>query len=321
MSTVTETPIQLSYFVADIATALTTYNRLRWHRSRTGQYGVYEAATGTAATSAAVTGTRLTPHQISGLTLKFRVDGTTDETITFADPDPVTTAQAVIEINNATALVTASDAGGYLVLTSATTGSDSSVEIQDGTANAFLGFVEGQGAVGLDVDTTLVAGTHEYFWIDNNSSTDFWYRAEFFHTGTAKTTGLGVPFIGDQAVTVSKSRTLVAYIRLADLSGNPVPGRRITLSNVFVPNLVADQTYNWGVFRGHSTVCTDRNGYAELRLLRGMVLDLSVDGSNFVRRITIPLTGDSVDLLDAALVTADEFGIQEQNVDFAVRTS
>jgi hypothetical protein len=48
---------------------------------------------------------------------------------------------------------------------------------------------------------------------------------------------------------------------------------------------------------------------------------MSIDGTGFVRRIAIPTTGDSVDLLDPALVTRDEFGIHEANIDFAIRTS
>lgn len=319
MPIVTNEPIQLSYFVANITGAVAEYNRLRWYRSRTGKSGLYEAATGGSATAAQITGTSLTPHQVNAKTFSFEVNGVTTVSVTFSDPDPVTTAQVVTAINSATALVTASDAGGYLTLVTSATGSGASIEILDGDANPFLGFVEGNGAVGIDADTTLVGGTHEYFYTDNNSSEDFWYRVEFLHTGTGKTTGMGVAFSADQVTTVSKSQSLVAYIRLCDPSGNPVPCRRVCFSNVFIPNRIVDQTYNWGVFRHTVEMYTDRNGYAEIRLLRGMVLDLSIDGTNFVRRITVPTTGDSFDLLDPALVAEDEFGIQEQNVDYAIR--
>lgn len=321
MPVVTESPIQLSYFVADISTALTTYNRLRWHRSRTGQYGVYTAATGSAVAAATLTATGISPHQLNGKTLKFRVNGTTDVEVTFADADPVTTAQVITAIAAETALVTATDTDGALTLTTVATGSDASIEIQDGDANTFLGFTEGDGAVGIDLDTTLVAGTHEYFWIDNNSSTEFWYRAEFIHTTTNKTTGLGIPFVADQVTEVSKSRTMVAYLRITDPTGKPVPGKKIILSNVYVPNTVEDLTYTWGVFRNNVEMCTDRNGYASIRLIRGIVLDLSIDGTSFVRRIQIPTAGDSVNLLSTTLVTEDEFGIQEPNLNYAIRTS
>lgn len=322
MAVVTNQPIQLSYFVQDITTALLTYNRLRWHRSRTGQYGIYEPATAAAPTPAMITGTAVSPHQLNGKTFKFLVNGATEVSVLFTDPDPVTTAQVVAAITLATPLVTPLDDGsGRLQLTTAITGSGASIKILDGDANAFLGFVEGDGAVGQDDDTILVAGTHEYFYTDQNSDRDFWYRVEFRHSVTLKTTGLGVPFPANAAQHVSKSLTIVGYVRIADMSGLPVGCRRITFANPFMPNTVVDQSTRWGIFRHYASISTDRNGYAEIRLIRGMQVDIVVEGTNFVRRLQIPTTGDVVDLFDPALVVEDEFGIQEPNIDFAIRLS
>jgi hypothetical protein len=66
---------------------------------------------------------------------------------------------------------------------------------------------------------------------------------------------------------------------------------------------------------------TDRDGYAEVRLVRGMEVDFAVDGTNLIRRIQVPTTGDGFDLLDPSLVVSDEFGIQEPKIDFMVRTT
>lgn len=321
MPIVTNEPLQLSYFVADIAGAILEYNRLRWHRSRSGADGTYEAATAAVAASATILGTMQSPHQLNGKTFSFRVGGTTVVNVTFADPDPVTTAQVLVAIAGATATVTATDDGGALRLTTVATGSNSSIEILDGDANPFLGFVEGDGAVGLDADTTLVGGTHEYFYTDNNSSEDFWYKVEFLHTVSGDTTGLGVAFPADQPRRIAKSQTIVGYVRLADMGGLPIECRRITFANAFLPNTVVDQSLRWGIFRHYAEISTDRNGYAEYRFLRGMLVDMVVEGTNFVRRIQIPSTGDTVDLMDPALVAEDEFGIQEPNINYAVRLS
>jgi hypothetical protein len=321
MAVVTNQPIQLSYFIQDILSAVATYDRLRWHRSRTGQYGVYEQATGTTPTPASLVGAAATPHQLNGKTLTLRVNGASSVSVLFADPDPVTTAQAAAAVMAATPLVTASDDAGYLRLTTVTTGSLSSIEITGGDAAPFLGFAVEDGAVGLDGDTPLVAGTHEYFYTDQNSDRDFWYRAEFLNSVTAQTTGLGVPFPANQAQKLSASLTIVGYVRLIDLSGYPIEGRQITFANVFLPNTIVDQSTRWSVFRHYAQVATDRNGYAEIRLVRGMSLDISIDGTGFVRRILVPSTGDAVDLLDPALVVQDEFGIQEPQIDFAIRTT
>ena len=322
MSVVTNQPIQLSYFVQDITSALLTYNRLRWHRSRTGQYGLYEPATAPTPTAAVLVGTASGPHQLNGKTLSFRVNGVTTVNVTFANPDPVTTAQVVAAIVLATPLVTPADDGnGRLQMTSVITGSGASIEILESDAAPFLGFATGDGAVGQDADTILVSGTHEYFYTDQNSDREFWYRVEFRHSVTLKTTGLGVPFPANKVQQVSKSLTIVGYVRMSDMSGFPIECRRITFANPFLPNTVVDQTTRWGIFRHYAQIETDRNGYAEIRLLRGMTVDVSIDGTGFVRRIQIPTTGDVVDILDPALVVQDEFGIQEPNIDFAIRTT
>lgn len=322
MPVVTSQPIQLSYFVQDITSALLTYNRLRWHRSRTGQYGTYEPATNTTPLPAVITGTASSPHQINGKTFKFKVNGVTTVSVLFTDPDPVTTAQVAAAIALATPLVTPSvDADLRLVLTSVITGTGASIEILDGDANPFLGFTEGDGAVGVDGDTVLVGGTHEYFYTDQNSDREFWYRVEFRHSVTMKTTGLGVPFPANKVQKVSASLTIVGYVRMTDMSGFPIECRRITFANPFLPNTVIDQTTRWGIFRHYAQIETDRNGYAEIRLLRGMTVDVSIDGTGFVRRIQIPTTGDVVDILDPTLVVQDEFGISQPQIDFAIRTT
>jgi hypothetical protein len=187
----------------------------------------------------------------------------------------------------------------------------------DTDAAPFLGWVVGDGAVGTDGDTVLVAGTHEYFFTDGNSDKDFWYKVHALHDSTGDEAELTPAFPAVEVDSVPKSQTIVAFIRLADMSGCPIEARKVVLHNVFLPDVVS----GFGIFRHSTTLTTDRNGYAELRLVRGMVVDFSIDGTGFVRRITIPTTGDIVDLLDASLVTEDEFGIQEADIDFAIRTS
>lgn len=321
MPVVTNEPIQISYFVDDITSALVSYNRLRWHRSRTGQNGLYEPMTAAAAAAATLLSPNESPHQINGKMLSFRVNGVTQVDVTFSDADPVTTAQAAVEIAGATGLVTAADDGGFLRLTTVATGTGASLEILESDAAPYFGWVAGDSAVGVGVDTTLVAGTHEYFFTDQNSDESFWYRVEFRHATTGITTGMGVPFPSNSPVHVPASSTIVCFVRLASMSGVPRVGQRVTFLNAFLPGSVVAQERRWGVFRQYEQMETDRNGYAEIRLLRGITVDISFDGTGFVRKIAIPSTGDRVDLLDPTLVVEDEFGIAEPNIDFAIRTT
>jgi hypothetical protein len=262
------------------------------------------------------------PHEVNGRTLLIRVNGVTEVSVTFTTPDPASTADIASEINGATALVVASDEDGVLRLTTAITGSNASIEILDGDANPFLGWEEQDGAIGLDSDTVLVAGTHQYFYTDQNSDRDYWYRVEFINSSTLDSSGLGVPVPANLADQVPRSQTIVGSIRLADLGGYPVPNRKITFFNVGVPNAleVDGEPTRWGVARQYGQIQTDRNGYAEFRFLRGTTIDMNIEGG-FTRRITVPSSGDAFDLLDPSLVETDEYGIQEPDIPFAIRTT
>lgn len=318
MPVITQTPIQLSYYLQSPGD--TTYNRLRVWRSRTGQSGLYEAATAPAATGAVLEGTSGTPHQLNGKTLGFRVNAVTEVSVSFTDPDPVSTTQVIAAVLAETALVVASDIGGRVRLTTAATGSGASLEILESDAAPYLGLDVGAAAVGLDADITIVSSTYEYLYTDQNASTDFWYRIERIHATTAQTSGLGVPFQAGPIGTPNATK-IWCFVRVVDLQGKPISGRVVTLINPTQPNLVSHSGTRWGVFRQVASMTTDSEGYAQVRLLRGMQVDIAVDGTNFVRRLQIPSTGESVDLFDPTLVVEDEFGIQEPQIDFALRTT
>jgi hypothetical protein len=113
------------------------------------------------------------------------------------------------------------------------------------------------------------------------------------------------------------------YVRLASLDGNPLPERTVTISNVAIPNTRTNEDVGltWSIFRNAIEGITDVNGYVEFRLVKGAKVDVNVGGTGFTRRVTLPSSGAPVNLLDPNLDHEDEFGIQEQDVEFAIRTT
>lgn len=320
MPIVTQQPITVSYFIQDIASARATYNRMQWFRSRDGADGPYEAAAASSSSGAVLLGALQEPHALNGKTLSFMVNGVTQVDVVFAGADPYTTAQAIIDIAAETALVTGADVDGALQLTTALTGSGGSIEILESDGAVALGFQTGQAAVGVDVDTALVSNTHEYFYTDQNSDSTFWYKVQLYHSTTAARSNFSVPLPAVAVPVLPASKTIIAFARLVDMTGRPLVGRKIILSNTYLPNTIGD--YN--IFRQHEVLVTDVAGYAEVRLLRGMELDVHVEGSTYTRRITLPdedSTDTQVNLFDTALSTEDEFGIQVPNVNYPIRTS
>ncbi len=318
MPIVTQMPLTLSFFVQDIATALLTFNRMRAFRSRTGADGLYDAASGAAAGPATLEAANAEPHQLSGKTLKFKVNGVIDVEVLFAGADPYSTAAVIADITAETAdVVATAGVNGRLILTTVVTGSAASIEIIESDAAPFLGFDIGAAAVGTDTDIVLVPGTHEYFYTDQNSDLSFNYKFQLRHSITGQVSDFSVPIPADQVQGIDYVNTITCYVKLMDLHGRPIQGRRMTFANVFLPNVLGE----FGIFRHFTEMVTDKNGYAETRLIRGAKVDFSVEGTNFVRRFTIPTLGDSVNLLDPSLVAEDEFGIQQPNIDFAIRLS
>lgn len=318
MSIITNTPLTLTYFIRDIAEALLTFDHMIWYRSRSGATGLYEIATDLAVGPATMTGATIGPHAVHGKSLIFKVNDVTTVTVPFSNVDPVSTTDVAIAINAATLLVIATaDSNDRLVLTSVTTGSLASIEIVASDAAPYLGFNTGDAAIGLDLNSVLVNGTHQYFYTDNNSDLSFFYKIQLLNVTTLRVSELSVPIPADQTQGLPYSTRITASIRLASLTGRPVANRKVTIANVFLPN----RKNGFGIFRTYEEIFTDVTGYAEIWLTRGAVVDVTVEGTGFVRRITVPTTGDFVDLLDPALVSNDEFGIQEQNIDFAIRTS
>ncbi len=317
MASVTNVQIRQSYVIYNIDDVIALYSRIRWHRAP-AEAGPYEPATAASIAAATLLSSRATVFDVQGLDFTFEVGGI-EVTVSFTGIAALSAADVVSQINAATALVVASPSSGKVLLTTAETGSDASIRVTGGDACPYLGFVVGDTALGKDPDTVLVSGTHEYFFTDYNSDPSYFYKAELLNHLTSSSAGLSIPFASNLATRVPLTETIACFVKISDMRGAPIPNRTITVANVGALNRA--QTATWGVFRQYDSLTTDANGYAEIRLLRGILVDVTIDGTGFVRRIQIPTTGDIVDLLDEDLVTQDEFGIQKQNIDFAIRMS
>jgi len=318
---ITNMQLTLAQVVVDPVTALTTYDSIRWFRSITGPNGVYEEISAHTAQPAVLTGTFREPHALNGKTLSFKVNGATQVDVTFSGSDPYSTSSAISDINGATALVVASADGlSHLVLTTALTGTGASIEIMESDGALALGFQTGDFAIGKGVDSTLSSTVHEYFFTDSNAATSYWYKTQLLHHTTMAVAPQSVPLPGVEVPVLAYDLMISAYVKITDMRGRPIEGRSVVIANVFLPNTVG--SYN--IFRHYEDIETDETGYAVVRLIRGSVLDVHVEGTNFTRRVKLPAVGDPTDLInlfDPSLSDEDEFGIQQPDIDFAIRLS
>lgn len=318
MPIVTKTPLTLAFATPDITAILLSFNKLVWYRSRTGPNGVFDPATGPSLGPAVLEATARGPHALNGKTMSFMVNGITQVDVVFSGSDPYTTTSAASDINLATGLVVATvSTDDRLILTTVATGSVASIEILESEGAIAVGYQTGDASIGIDQNIALAGGTYQYFYTDQNSSPDFYYKVQYFNSSTNEVSELSTSFTADNGQVVPYSDTAVGFVRISDLSGRAIVDRKITIANMFSP----DQVGGYNIFRQFQAIKTDKTGYAEIRLLKGAEIDVGVEGTNFTRRIKVPSDIDVFNLFDPTYASEDEFGIQSQNIDFAIRLS
>ena len=312
--------ITQSYLVPEISKQLLHYDRLRWYRSETGQNGYFSPITAETAQPATLMITPVT-RALADRTLELRVHSLNTVFVPLG-PDPVELGDIADRVVAAAPdLLRAEVVFESVMVETVATGTAASIEVRPSAAAPYLGLYAGQGVAGFDADTVLLPEQSEYLLADYQSSPGRWYMVTFRSSESGVTSSPSAAFLSRAEDSVPWSKLVGSYVRLCDLAGRPLPGRRIFIHNVFQPNRVELTGRAWGVFRQYEEMITDQSGYAETRLLRGAVVDVTVAGTGFTRRVTIPAAATIVDLLDPALTDDDEFGVQTLNIDFAIRTT
>ncbi len=125
------------------------------------------------------------------------------------------------------------------------------------------------------------------------------------------------PTVSDPA---SPGAYATLYLNLFGMDGRPIRRANVTVTLVDPPTILAANTV-WDTTRCWTT---DSNGYAEMRLLQGVVVDVSITPLSLRRRITVPSGNDAVSPVNLAtlLSTADDpFDILNVTVPAAPRRS
>jgi hypothetical protein len=324
MAVITKKLIKQSHLVTD-ATVFDNYDRIRWLRSRGGKNGPFEACTASAPQAAELVFEPLTAA-LAGKLLSLELDNGDQIDITFAGPNPISASDIADEVALAggTDIGCTEENGVVTIYRGGGGGTQYSLKVLDTSDVApLLGLAVGQEAIGKAVDSTLVSGTSEYYLSDYQSGSSFWYCVEYYNSDTDVSSERTVPIQSRAYAGVPADDLIGCYVRLASLDGNPLPERTVTISNVAIPNTRTNEDVGltWSIFRNAIEGITDVNGYVEFRLVKGAKVDVNVGGTGFTRRVTLPSSGAPVNLLDPNLDHEDEFGIQEQDVEFAIRTT
>jgi hypothetical protein len=310
--------IKLTTYVANLANVMGLFDKLRFLRSTSGEGGPYVEITANSPTPALIITPNSAPFDINAATLKLKVDNGAEQEVTFASANPVSVDLAISEINDQTTGLVASEDAGSIVLTSDITGTLSNLEITGGTSLTEFGFSIGDADGGQDADLTLVAGTTEYEYDDQNGDVDNYYKSQYVNSSTGTFSSLSDPVQGNVSTIIPTANLITAKIDLSDVDGTPLADVPISIHNVYVPPLIVSDI---GVLGKQVEIVTDNVGHAETQLLKGATVDVAIAGTQIIRRIEVPSTGTEFNLMDEVAAADDLFQIQTPDIPAAVRRS
>ena len=312
--------IKIRIYVPELKSTMQLFDRIEVQRSVAGTpYSDATSITKPAPVAATLVGTVMQPYVgLYGTQLKLKVNQGTEMTIPFTSPDPISIQTVVDLINKAIpGLVASDDGNGRLNLVTVQKGTKASIEITNGTANAPLGFTSGQSDSGEDEHIQLMRGVPTYSYEDSFGLTTNYYRTRYVNSLSGDFSDWSDWIPGISGSGVQSSNLILGTIKLAGVDGAALVNAKVTVVNVYNP-IIQDGYFVAGRSK---TVATDGVGQAQVTLVRGSTIDVIVEGTTVIRRITVPSVGASFDLLDASLQTDDAFGIQVPDLPAAPRSS
>lgn len=294
---------QITIAAADVGTLISSgFTKLEI--AKITESGTYTIITSNTASSATLsTAPASTLYRMGGTTVGFSVNEGDEQLITFSAVleywTPTQVANRINEVIPGLATVSANK----VVLTSPTTGRGSTLETTYSTAPD-LGLTVGFKSLGLDASINLVGGTYVYNYVDVAGAVGDKYKWRFTNGGVAPISSLYGPIEGGEQI-VSGVDVSIATAYFVGLDGRPKPTSVIIVSDR-PPTIVGSVAVGDDHARVYSS---DANGFLQIPLVQGTVIRVAIEGTAYVREITVPNTG-TFDLLAAMSTAPDPFTVQ-----------
>lgn len=302
------------------------YDRIEVLRAVLGESGPYVALTGEFWMQATLPEDFAPPSggsgpqaNIVGKDLILLVNEKYEVNTVFTGTDPLTFLQAAGQITTAAngQLTAYVDTNGKLVLRSIVVGGMSSIRVVGGEAAPLLGLTVGDIALGTDPRIPLVAGKTNYAFTDFFGNKKYFYKTRFMNSTTSAKSTLTVPFSARAAVGIDPKNIVRGYVRLLRRDGQPDAKKEVT---IYAPTL-GFQVDGATVTGGQELFLTDEQGYIEVRLIRGMDIDVGIGGTSLIRRVKVPTDSaiEKFDLLSPEYGQDDAFAVKRVETPYAER--
>ena len=109
-------------------------------------------------------------------------------------------------------------------------------------------------------------------------------------------------------------------VNVVDITGSPLRGIGILLNNTYTVSTATIDSVVYGILGGDHIVRTNANGYAEVYLVRGAEIEVTIEGTPVRRIFTVP-DSDTFSLMSVVTGSNDPFTIVEPNVPSAPRST
>lgn len=312
--------IKIKIYVPEIANVLSLFDRIQVQRSEAGSpYSDQKFITDQVAAAPYLVGTAEGPYaSLQGKTLKLKVNGGSEQTVSFTAANPISIENVIAEFNTTVTGATMSDNGeGKPKITGLLLGTAGTLEITGGTGLTILGFTVGQKDNGEDANITLLTGVDSYEYDDQSGEASYWYRERYFNSVSLTYSSWSDWMQGSTGAAISSANLIVGKIKLSAIDGTALVGVKVVIVNVFNP-LSKDGYFIAGRTQEFET---DGTGQTEMTLIKGSTIDVIISGTSVIRRILVPSTGTEFDLMDPTLVQDDPFQIQVPDLPAAPRSS
>lgn len=301
------------------------YTRLEVWRSILGEAGPYEPLSSLYWSSAEVTSQLGDFTNIVGKKLSIRLDESIDVEITFTGVDPLSASSVVAEINTQGngSLAAVRDIGGLLhVMNTRRTGGLAALRVLPSDGAAILGLptqAPNDLVFGTDPHIPLSSGVKKYMFTDYWSADSYYYKTRFMNHVTREVSAFSDTIAATQRLGVDPSKVVTGFVKLLQADGRPAAKQAVVLYSAFNGNRLTEGM----VAGGPSRFTTDADGYAEFTLLRGISVDIGLDGSGFIRKVTVP-TDPAVlkfDMFDPQYGVDDNLSVQRAALPYAERST
>ena len=311
--------VELTFLIEDVATYYDQgFRRINISRSKDGGVTYYDITHSCCAQPPQVYGTSSGPWQMDGKHLTADLSGETyDVDFVGAGDWDISRIDGWLRAHSVFTAEVGVD--GKIILSTVSGDEHSWINVAPCSAATAWGLTTLVSYYGVSAGLTLYKDVINYTFYDYTGAAGDMYRYRL-ETEADEFSRWSDVITASPTSLISLDKMCLCSLQLLNSDGSPVVGTQVVLSNYWSLYDVSP-TDDVTALSFVRELTTDADGKVSVYLLRGMTVDVAIQGSSVVRRVVIP-DEDTADLLDPSIaVTPDQLAVSDSSIPAAVRHS